>query len=178
MASAWVLIVALNPWSLHIGGQSTPLLYWHGAGTVMANGGKTFPLYLWFTPDRPQGISGIGHREGKSVSAHLQGRGFLCIAPGTAERMDLIGTMYGGYLSDADSLISFRLLEWRSPFSISPPKRGFFDLAGVWRGQQLEMNRPNQQAIPFKSGLFIDHALVTLKWGGYDDFEAACARSH
>ena len=36
----WGLLVALNPWALHIGGRSTPLLYWQGAGTVLAEGGQ------------------------------------------------------------------------------------------------------------------------------------------
>ena len=40
-ACTWVLMVVLNPWALHIGGRSTPLLYWHGTGTVVAKGGKT-----------------------------------------------------------------------------------------------------------------------------------------
>jgi hypothetical protein len=36
------------------------------------------------------------------------------------------------------------------------------------------MNRPNEQGIPFNSGLFIDHAVVTLRWASYEEFEAAC----
>src|SRR5690348_6403243 len=48
LAFAWALIVALNPWALHIGGRSTPLLYWQGSGTVLAKGGKTYPVYLYF----------------------------------------------------------------------------------------------------------------------------------
>ena len=176
IVAMWGLVVLLNPWALHIGGRSTPLLYWHGAGIVMAEGGKGFPLYVTFWPDRPQGFHGGGRREGKGVSAHLQGTGWLCIAPGTVERMDLTGTMYGGYTSDSDSLLDFRLLEWRRPFSINPPKRGFFDLAGSWNGTELVMNRPNAQGIPFKSGLFIHHAIVTFRWASYGEFEAECNR--
>jgi hypothetical protein len=40
------------------------------------------------------------------------------------------------------------------------------------------MDRPNQQGIPFKSGLFIHHAVVTLRWADYADFEAACNGAH
>jgi hypothetical protein len=36
------------------------------------------------------------------------------------------------------------------------------------------MNRPNEQGIPFKSGLLIDSAVVTLRWGSYEEFDAAC----
>ncbi len=173
----WGLLVVLNPWALHIGGRSTPLLYWHGAGTVLAKNGKTFPLYLSFWPGRPGGFHGGGRREGKMVSAQLDGTGWLCIARGTVERMDLSGTMYGGYTSDSNSLLDFRLLEWRRPFTINPQKRGFFDVAGRWRGPELVMNRPNEQGIPFRSGLFIDDAVVTLRWASYGDFEVACNRT-
>ena len=171
----WALMVALNPWALHIGGRSTPPLYWHGAGTVLAKGGKPLPLYVSFWPGRPQGFHGGGRREGKSVSAHLQGTGWLCTAPGTVERMELSGTMYGGYTSDANSLLDFRLLEWGKAFAINPQRRGFFDVAGTWHGPELVMDRPNEQGIPFKSGLFIDNAVVTLRWASYEEFETACS---
>jgi hypothetical protein len=173
-AFVWAVTVVLNPWALHIGGRLTPLLYWHGSGTVAAKGGKTYPLYVLFYPGRPRGISGAGRREGKRVSADLRGTGWLCVAPGSVEKMQLSGTMYGGYTSDAESLLYFRLLEWRRPFSINPPHRGFFDVAGVWQGGNLVMNRPNEQGIPFVPGMFIDHATVTLHWGSYEEFEAAC----
>jgi prevent-host-death family protein len=43
----------------------------------------------------------------------------LLLWAGTVERMQLSGTMYGGYTSNSDSLLAFRLLEWRQPFAIS-----------------------------------------------------------
>jgi hypothetical protein len=173
LLAAWGLVVALNPWALHIGGRSTPLLYWHGTGALRAENGRALPLYLSFWPDRPQGSRG-GRREGKIISAHLQGTGWLCVAPGTVERMRLSGAMYGGYMNDSNSVLEFRLLEWSGPFAINPPKQGFFDLAGTWHGSQLVMDRTNEQGIPLNSGLFIRHAVVTLHWASYDDFEAAC----
>jgi hypothetical protein len=173
-AFAWAVLVLLNPWALHIGGRSTPLLYWHGTGTVESKDGKTYPFYVSFFPGRPRGMHGGGRREGKIVSARLQGTGWLCVAPGNIERMKLGGTMYGGYLSDKESLLGFRLLEWRRPFSINPPNRGFFDLAGTWHGQELVMDRPDEQGLRLNSGPFIDHATVTLRWASFADFEAAC----
>ncbi|HUK33499.1 MAG TPA: hypothetical protein VLV86_06300 [Vicinamibacterales bacterium] len=170
----WGVLVALHPWALHIGGRSTPLLYWHGTGTVFAKGGKALPLYVSFFPGRPQGVAGGGRWEGKTVSSRLQGVGRLCIAPGRVQRLRLIGTMYGGYMSDSESLLEFRLLEWRWPFAINSPTRGYFDVAGMWRGPELVMSRPNEQGRRFNSGLFIDHAIVTLRWASYGDFEAAC----
>lgn len=174
LAAAWALLVALNPWALHIGGRSTPLLYWHGSGTVLAKGGKTYPLYVSFWPGRPQGIHGGGRREGKLVSAHLGGDGWLCIAPGQIQRLQLSGTVYGGYTSANNSLFDFRLLEWRKPFAINYQHRGFFDLAGTWHGPDLVMDRPNEQAIKFQTDPFIDNATVTLHWSTYADFESTC----
>ena len=174
VAGMWVLIVALHPWALHIGGRSTPLLYWHGAGTVLSKNGKTYPLYVSFWPGRPSGFHGGGRREGKRKSADLSGTGWLCFAPGAIERMDISGDMYGGYTSDTDSVIDFRLLEWRKPFQINYQSRGFFDVAGTWHGPDLVMDRPGEQGIKFNSGLFIDNATVTLRWASYQEFEAAC----
>lgn len=170
---AWLVMVAMNPWALKIGGRSTPLLYWHGTGAVVSKDGRSYPLYLTFWPNRP-GRHGGGRREGKGWSADLDGTGWLCVAPDSEERMDVSGTMYGGYMSSADSLFDFRLLEWRKPFAINYQHRGFFDVAGKWRGPELVMDRPNEQGIPFKSGMFIDHATVTLHWASRAEFDAAC----
>lgn len=170
----WAFIIALNPWALHIGGRSTPLLYWHGSGTVVSKDGKTYPLYVSFWPGRPQRMHGIGRREGKGVSADLRGTGYLCLAPGNIERMDMSGTMYGGYTSSADSLFDFRLLEWRKAFAINYQHRGFFDLAGMWQGQNLVMDRPNEQGIRLNTGPFIDNAKATLHWSTYDKFVEDC----
>jgi hypothetical protein len=123
-------------------------------------------------PGKPQRT--LGRREGKRKNADLDGRGWLCVAPGTVERMNVSGTMYGGYTSTDGALIEFRLLEWRRPFAINYQKRGFFDVAGAFRGPDLVMDSPGEQGIPFNSGLFIDHATTTLRWAEYEEFEAAC----
>ena len=172
-AFAWLLLVVLNPWALHIGGRSTPLLYWHGTGTVVSKDGKAYPMYLSFWPGRPQRHLGLG-REGKRWSADLRGTGWLCVAPGNIERMDVSGEMFGGYTSSDQSLFDFRLLEWRKPFSLTLPNRGYFDIAGMWHDGELVMDRPGEQGIPLKTGPFIDHAKVTLRWASYAEFEAGC----
>jgi hypothetical protein len=167
-------MAVLHPWALHIGGRSTPLLYWHGAGTLISKDGKAYPLYLSFWPGSSRGARGIGKREGKGISSRLAGNGWLCIAPGNIERMQLGGTVFGGYTSADNRLFSFRLLEWRRPFSINPPDRGYFDLAGMWSGQDLVLNRPDEQGKRLNTGPFIDHATITLRWTSYGDFESAC----
>ncbi len=169
----WVILVALNPWALHIGGRSTPLLYWHGSGTLVSKDGKSYPLYVSFWPGKP-GKHGGGRREGKIWSADLKGTGWLCVAPGSVERMDMSGTMYGGYTSSENSLFDFRFLEWQKPFQINYHNRGYFDVAGGWHGPLLVMDRPNEQGIKLNTGPFIDNATVTLHWASYEEFEAAC----
>ncbi len=173
-ALVWAVTVVLNPWALRIGGRFTPLLYWHGTGTVVSKDGKMYPLYVSFWPGMPRGFHGGGRREGKIVNAHLSGTGWLCLAPGKVERLELSGTVYGGYSSAADSLFDFRLLEWRKAFAINYQNRGFFDLAGTWQGPELVMNRPNEQGIRLNTGPFIDNAKVTLRWASYGEFESAC----
>ena len=173
VAFMWVVIIALNPWALHIGGRSTPLLYWHGTGTLQSKDGKTYPLYISWFPGKP-GRHGGGRREGKIWSADLKGTGWLCLAPGSIERMDVSGTMYGGYLTSDQSLFAFRLLEWQKPFQFNYQHRGYFDVAGIWQGQQLVLDRPDEQGSKLNTGPFIDHATVTLHWASYDEFETAC----
>ena len=170
----WVLLIVMNPWALHIGGRSTPLLYWHGSGTLVSKDGKTYPLYVSFFPGKPRGFSAGGRREGKRKSADLEGTGWLCISPGNVERLTIDGDMYGGYSSDKDSLVDFRLLEWAGPFRMNLPNRGFFDVAGAWHDGVLVMDRPGEQGIKLNTGPFIDHATVTLRWADYSEFETAC----
>ena len=166
--------MALNPWALHIGGRSTPLLYWHPKGTVVSKDGKAYPLHVTFWPGRPRGFSAGGRREGKRKNADVSGQGWLCVAPGQRERMDISSSMYGGYSSTANALFDFRLLEWRKPFTVGYPHRGFFDVAGTFVGPDLVMTRPNEQGLKLNTGPFIDHATVTLHWAPYSAFEAAC----
>jgi hypothetical protein len=169
----WLLTATLNPWALHVGGRSTPLFYWHGFGNLVSKDGRSYPLYVTFWPGRPLRHSG-GRREGKGWSADLDGTGWLCLAPGQAERMDLSGTMYGGYLSAADSLFDFRLLERRKAFALDAQHRGFFDVAGQFHGPDLVMDRAGEQGIRLNTGPFIDHARVTLRWADKSAFDSAC----
>lgn len=170
-AVVWGVEAAMNPWALHIGSRSTPPMCWHGTGPVVSKDGKKYPLYVVFAPGKPGGTS--LPREGKRWSANLTGVGRLCVAPGTPERMRVTGTMYGGYSGSADSLFAFRLNEWPNVLVINS-NGGFFDLAGMWHGQELVMDRPNEQGLTFKSGVLIDHATVTLHWADEAEFDAAC----
>ncbi len=176
VAAIYLFTIALNPWALHIGHRFTPLLWWHGSGTVVAKG-NPYPIYISFLPGRPRGFRGGGRREGKIIAANLQGNAWLCTAPGQIRRLNLSGEVYGGYASSDNSLFSFRLLDWRRPFTLTVPSRGFFDLSGTFHGEDLVMDRPNGQGVPFDKTLFIHNATATFHWSTYDDFASACSNS-
>jgi hypothetical protein len=85
--------------------------------------------------------------------------------------------MYGGYTSSDNSLFDFCLIDYTKAFTTRRPNRGFVDLAGTFHDQQLVLDRPNEQGIPFDKSLFLDHATATLDWSTYNDFVSACKNS-
>lgn len=163
------------PWSFHIGGRWTPLATWNGYGQLVTEGGIAYPLYVSFFPSSH--FSQL-HREGLRPTGGLQGSGWICTSPGTTERLTLSGTIYGGWRSTDGSLMTFRLVEAR--IFDTGQDRGFFDLAGRWQGPKLVMEERGDHGElghPFRSGLRIDHASVSLNWGSYSDFKNVCANA-
>jgi hypothetical protein len=72
------------------------------------------------------------------------------------ERLELRGTIYGGWRSTEGSLLEFRLLE---PKVLDGGQgQGFFDLFGRWHGPELVMDDRGEPGNRFRSGLRIDHA--------------------
>jgi hypothetical protein len=173
VAVLYAVIAVTSPWTFHIGGRSTPLLYWHGSGRLLAKGGAAYPLYVLFYPKESTSSPG-GRREGLRSTGDLQGSGSLCIAPGVIQKLRLTGTVYGAWSTTDGSLMAFRMLEGQY-FDVGQ-QQGFFDLAGRWRGPELVLDHPGEQGNTFRSGLRIEAATVTLDWSSYSDFEAACAR--
>ena len=114
------------------------------------------------------------HRKRRGPTGGLQGSGLLCTAPGVAQQLKLSGTIYGGWRSTEGSLMEFRLLE-RIILPNTGKQGGFFDLYGRWRGQQLVMDERGRWGGPFRAGLKIDGAAVTLDWSGTSEFNAMCA---
>jgi hypothetical protein len=170
LAVVYAVIAALDPWALHIGGRSTPLLMWRGSGKLVTKGGIVYPLYVSFYPSSH--FSQL-HLDGLRPTGGLQGQAWLCTSPGVSQRLRLNGTIYGGWRSTQDSLMAFRLNE---PQIIKLGQRqGFFDLYGRWHGPTLVMDDRGRVGGTFGSGLRIDHASVSLDWGSYSDFKAACA---
>jgi hypothetical protein len=166
----YVVVLALDPWAMHIGGRWTPLLMWQGSGKLVTKGGTAYPLYVNLYPSSH--FSRL-HMDGQRPTGGVQGSAWLCTSRGVTQRLNLSGTIYGGWTSTEGSLMAFRLTE---PKIIDVGQRqGYFDLAGRWQGPQLVMDDRGNASGTFRSGLRIEHASVTLNWGSYSDFEARCA---
>jgi len=160
-----------SPWAFHIGGRWTPLLYWSGYGKLVTKTG-TYPLYVTFYPSAHFSRLRL---DGLRPAGGLKGTGSLCISPGVVESLKLSGTNYGGWSSTTDALMQFRLLECRV-FHVGQ-QQGYFDLYGRWHGSELVMDDRNRVGGKFRSGLQVQHASVTLDWGSFSDFKAACANA-
>jgi len=166
----YAVVVALDPWSLHIGGHATPFLTWQGSGKLLTKERSEYPLYIYFYPSSH--FSQL-HMDGLRPTGGVQGAGWLCTSRGVTQRLNLSGTIYGGWRSTEGSLIGFRLLE---PKIIDVGQRqGYFDLIGKWHGPELVMDDRGNTGGQFRSGLRIEHASVALNWGSYSDFKAVCA---
>jgi hypothetical protein len=167
-AVVYAVIAALDPWALHIGGRFTPFLTWEGSGTLHTRGGD-YPLYVYFYPSST--FSRL-HRDGLNPTGGLQGAGWLCSSRGVTQRLNLGGTIYGGWRSTENSLMAFRLNDPK-PIDFGQ-KQGYFDLAGKWNGPALAMNDGGSVGSQLRSGLKIEHASVTFNWSSYSAFKAVC----
>jgi hypothetical protein len=174
----WLLIIGLGavyvvaavtaPWSFHIGGRWTPLLYWPGYGRLVTKNGS-YPLYVMLYPSSHFSRLQL---DGVRPTGGVQGSGWLCVSQGAMQRLELSGTIYGGWRSTEGTLMEFRLLE---PKVIDTgQRRGYFDLFGRWNGPELVMSDRGESPSEFRSGLKIEQASVTLDWGRYGDFKTVC----
>jgi hypothetical protein len=156
------------PWSFHIGGRSTPFLFWSGAGTLITPGG-TYPIYASFYPSSHFSRLRL---DGLRPTGGVKGTGTICTSRGGAQYLKLTGTIYNGWSSTEDSLLAFRLLE---PKIINVGQRqGYFNLYGRFQGQELVMNDRGEPGNTFRSGLKIEHASVKLDWTGYWSLKNVC----
>jgi hypothetical protein len=169
LAVVYAVAAVTAPWSFHIGGLSTPLLYWSGSGTLHTKGGD-YPFYLLLYPS-----SSFSHLrlDGLRPTGGVQGSASICTSRSVTQYLKMSGTMYNGWSTTEDALVGIRLLEPRY-FDVGQ-HRGYFDLSGRWRGPQLVLDDRGAWASTFRSGLRIEHASVTLNRASYSDFEAACA---
>ncbi len=169
----YAIVVLLNPWAFYMGGRWTPWLFWTGTGKLVTKSGS-YPLYVSLFPSRH---SSRLHLDGLRPTGGIWGNALLCTSPGVTQTLDVSGAIYGKWLSTDGSLMNIRLLEHRTgrDVIVGVNNRGYFNLLGYWRGPQLSMNDRGEWSAPFRSGLRIEHASVTLESGSKADFNAACA---
>jgi hypothetical protein len=165
----YVALGLTSPWAFHIGGRSTPFLYWSGYGKLVTKSG-TYPLYVFFYPSAH--FSRL-HLDGLRPTGGLQGTASICTSPGKVENLKLSGTIYGSWTSTDEALMQFRVLDYKI-FDVGQ-RQGYFDLYGRWRGPELGMDDRGALSGKFRSGLKIDHASVTLDYGSLSDFKNACS---
>lgn len=171
----YAVILLIDPWAIHMGGRWTPLLYWAGTGKLVTMTG-TYPLYVMIYPATSHATLKL---DGLRPTGDLHGTGWLCTSREAGVPLDLTGTIYGDRRSTDGSLMQVRLLEQNGPRQQllgSGSRRGYFDLFGYWHGPELVMNDRGAWSSPFRSGLRIEHASVSLQWTGAWNFKAACAR--
>ena len=169
-ALVYVAIIIIAPWSLHIGQRWTPFLTWQGYGQLLTKTGNQYPLYISLYPSSH--FSQF-HREGLRPTGGVQGSGWLCTSNGATQRLELSGTIYGGWRSTDGSLMAIRLVE---PITFDTGRRrGYFDLAGRWQGPKLVMDEGQNGLGTFRSGIRIESASVTLNWSTYSQFKELCA---
>jgi hypothetical protein len=164
-------VLATSPWAFHIGGRWTPLLTWCGSGTLYTKGGIGYPLFVFFYPSSH--FSRL-RSNGLRPTGGVQGSACLCTSPGVNQYLKLSGTIYGGWRSTEGSVIAFRLLE-PTVVDVGQQRAGYFDLIGGSQGQSLVMTDRGAWSSPFRSGLRIEHASVTLHWDPFLTCQAACA---
>jgi hypothetical protein len=164
------VVVLLNPWAIHIGGQWTPLLIWTGTGKLVTASG-TYPLLVTLGPSADHSRLRL---DGLRPTSGVSGWGWLCTPDGKTIRLRLYGTIYGGWRSTDGALTQIRLLERLQNFP-SIQDGGYVDLFGHWHGPQLAMDDRNEWSASFQSGMKIKHASVALRSGSKSEFNAACA---
>ncbi|HZQ21877.1 MAG TPA: hypothetical protein VFA89_03680 [Terriglobales bacterium] len=162
LAICTVAVSLLIPWAFHMGGRLTPL-YWWGTGILVARSG-TYPLYVLMYPtmERANG---------------LQGWASLCTARNTVLPLEVNGRFRGGWWTLNHAAMELGLFETQDPRGalFDPSTRGSIDLFGSWSGPELILDDRAEHLGNFRSGLRIEHASVTLKWGSKSDFKTACS---
>jgi hypothetical protein len=171
VAILYTVIAVTAPWAFHIGGRPTPLATWWGSGKLRTKDGIQYPLFVYLYPSSH--FSRL-RMDGLRPTGGLKGMACLCTSPGVTQQLKLSGTIYGGWLSTEGTLMGFRLLEPKI-FDVGQ-RQGFFDLVGKWQGPELVMDDRGSPGSPFRSGLRIEHASVSLNWSGlWTTCNSACA---
>ena len=147
------------PWSFHIGGLRTPLLYVVGVRNAVYERRNLSSVCVSLPVSRFSKL----RMDGMRPTGGVQGTGALCTSRGVTQYLTSGGTIYNGWRSTEGSVIEFRLLEPKY-FDVGQ-RQGFFDLLGRWRGPELVMDGRGEAGDTFRSGLRIEQQSVTLDRG-------------
>jgi hypothetical protein len=167
------VVAVTSPWAFHIGGRPTPLLTWFGSGKLLTKSGDRYTIFLFLYPSSH--FSRL-HLDGLRPTGGLQGSGCLCEPSGRIQQLKIGGTIYGEWRSTEHSLMAFRLLE-PTVVDIGQKRAGYFDLTGRWNGPDLVMDARGSYSAPFRSGVRIEGASVTLHWDPFWSCKDACGRA-
>jgi hypothetical protein len=162
---------AMMPWAFHIGGRWPPLLTWWGSRRLVTKSGIEYPMFVMLYPSAH--FSRLRY-DGRLPTGGVQGNACLCTSPGMSQYLKLSGTIYDGWQSTDGSLITLRLLE-PTMVDVGQRRAGYFDLVGRWQGSELVLDESAHWSRPFRSGVRIDHASVTLLGDPYWSCKSACA---
>jgi hypothetical protein len=169
----FVIEIAVNPWTFHIGDRFTPLTGWDGYGTIRAsNGGH----YLLFT--HLQGAS-LGSSCSLTGCDTLQGSAKICTERGSTYTFRLFGSVHTWWSTDgAKTSINLQNVQ-----SGPLPDGWVISLAGSWHGPRLvagagnsltEVLTPRGVIRHTTSTADAGHASVTLRYGSSAAFGQAC----
>jgi hypothetical protein len=172
-----------SPWAFYMGGPFHWLPWWSGVGRMHSDsGGGDYAIYVWFWPD---------HGKFRQL-AYVQGRAMVCTPRG--ERFNLT---LGGDFVKPDGVWRLRDLNGTkvSLYMFNRTAKHIFGgasprpelkLQGRWQNPDLVLDddssiqrnfdhnaslRTSLTGVPYKGEV----STVTLREGGKNDFDAACA---
>ena len=169
----FVIEVAANPWTFHIGDRFTPLTGWDGYGTVRASNGGHYVLFTHL-----QG-TGLGSSCSFTGCDTLQGSAKICTERGSTYTFRLIGSVHTWWSTDgAKTSINLQNVQ-----SGPLPDGWVISFKGSWHGPRLVAGTDNSFTEVLTPRGVIRHATstadagqasVTLRYGSSAAFGQAC----
>jgi hypothetical protein len=139
-----LLLVLLNPWSLHMGGRWTPALTWHGVGTLHSTTGATYGFYMELWPYMSRSVRGGGGYYGGHQN--MEGSAKICTPQGSIYPMTVRGYLKNTWIDAGGKPITFYLRSLKGA-----PTKLNVDLYGSWQGQELALEDKGNMAMSFSA---------------------------
>jgi hypothetical protein len=172
--AVFVVELALNPWTFHIGDRFTPLTQWDGYGTVRASNGGRYVLFTHL-----QG-AGVGSACSLTGCDTLRGSAKICTERGSTYSLQLTGSVHAWWSTDG----ARTFIEFRSARPGLLPAGWMIAFKGSWHGPRLVITDTDNSftqiltargairhaAVTADTG----NAAVTLRYGSSAAFSKAC----